>query len=473
MVMLTVACKNSDAADVKTNLVRVPGDGSFRYAISDMVDRVQGTIVSIQVEKKSSPAQMDPFGRGGGNPFDFFFGPGFGPQMQPREQAPEQALGSGVVVSKEGYILTNNHVVTGADKITVTMLDEKKYTAKIIGRDEATDLAVIKIESKDLKNLNYVEWGDSDSLRVGEWVVAIGNPFGLDHTVTTGIVSAKGIHGRGLNQYENFIQVDAAINPGNSGGALLNLDGRLVGINSAILSRSGGFQGIGFAIPVNMARKIMTELIEKGSVTRGFLGVGIQDLSEEVAKGLKLDGKKGSLVTEVMPNSPAEKGGLQVGDLITGMDGKEYKNTNDLRNQIALTPPGTKVKLNVIRSKKELELMITITTKDGQTKVAKSGDEESSKGEFGAIAKALDENTRRRLGLNPKLDGVFLSMVSQGSVAEQIGLNPGDVILRIGDLDIKSIEDYQKGIADVLKSKEGAFLIYREGARMFIGATLP
>lgn len=469
LVMATVACQESRAEN--TQLIKVPGDGSFRYAISDMVERVGPTIVSIQVEKKAAPSpQFD----GGVNPFEFFFGPGFGPQMGPQPQKPqaEQSLGSGVIVSKDGYILTNNHVVEGADKITITLWDEKTYSAKIIGRDEATDLAVIKIDKKDVNNLPFAQWGESDSLRVGEWVVAIGNPFGLDHTVTTGIVSAKGIHGRGLNQYENFIQVDAAINPGNSGGALLNLEGKLVGINSAILSRSGGFQGIGFAIPVNMARKVMTELIEKGSVSRGWLGVGIQDLSEDLAKSMKLSGKKGALLTEIQAGSPAAKAGLAVGDLIVSLDGSAVKNTNELRNTIALTRPGSKLKLGLIRAGKEMEVEVLITTKDGKTASANQNPAVQSN-DFGASGEMLSDAWRQKLNLEAGVQGLVLKQVQNGSAADQMGLEAGDVVLRINNTEIKSLDDYQKASAQLLKDKEGTLLIARGGGRMFLSASLP
>lgn len=470
LVMTTMACK--DASAQNPQIVKVPGDGSFRYAISDMVDRVGGSIVSIQVEKKAPPQQGF---EGGINPFEFFFGPGFGPMQPgaPRNTQPEQSLGSGVIVSKDGYILTNNHVVEGADKITITMWDEKTYSAKIVGRDEATDLAVIKIDKKEVNNLPFAQWGDSDSLRVGEWVVAIGNPFGLDHTVTTGIVSAKGIHGRGLNKYENFIQVDAAINPGNSGGALLNLEGKLVGINSAILSRSGGFQGIGFAIPVNMARKVMTELIEKGTVTRGWLGVGIQDLSEELAKSMKLSGQKGALLTEIMPGSPAAKAGLQVGDLIVTLDGKSVKNTNDLRNTIALSAPGTKVKIGLLRAGKSLDVEVQITTQDGKIASSTPKDKDDSKSEFGANVELLSPMWRQKLKIDPQVNGVVIAQISPNSSADQIGLSAGDVILRINSNEIKSLEDYKAGLAQILKDKEGTFLIARGGGRMFLSASLP
>ncbi len=462
-VLMTLACNDGHTSQSQTQIVRVPGDGSFRYAIADMVDRVGGGVVSITVTKESTAPQMM-------DPFEFFFGPGFGPpgmQRGPGRKQVETGLGSGVIVSPSGYILTNNHVIEGATKIEVQLSDERKFKAKIIGTDEATDLAVIQIDQK-FDKLPVVDFANSDSVRVGEFVVAIGNPFGLSHTVTTGIISAKGVYGRGLSKYENFLQTDAAINPGNSGGALLNLDGRLIGINAAILSRSGGNQGIGFAIPVNMAKRVLDDLINKGTVQRGWLGVGIQDLDAEVAKAMKLEGQTGALLTEVMPGTPAEKAGLQVGDLITAIDGEKLKNSNELRNKVAMIAPGTSIKVDFIREGKAQSANLKIAPREDEKKVAEKSDT-TKVGNLGLTVAALDAGWRQRLNLNPNQNGVVVQRVADKSVAAEAGIEPGDVVLRVGSVSVNTLDDYERGIKALQKQKSGVFLILRKGARVFVG----
>jgi len=269
----------------------------------------------------------------------------------------QRGQGSGFIISKDGYILINNHVVGDADLIKVKLSDGREFKAKVIGTDPQSDVAVIKI---DATNLPVLRLGDSDKLEVGEWVIAIGNPFGLSQTVTVGVVSAKGRSRIGINDYEDFIQTDAAINPGNSGGPLVNIHGEAVGMNTAIFSRSGGYMGIGFAIPINMAKAIKDQLLKKGKVTRGWLGVVIQDIDEELAKSFGLEKTEGVLIAEVSEGSPAEKAGLKQGDIILRLNGKKVDDLGELRNKIALTAPGTKVKLEVLRENKRRTIQVTI-----------------------------------------------------------------------------------------------------------------
>lgn len=441
--------------------------GDFRYAISNLVKEQRSKIVSIQIEKKHTQSQRQYV-----DPFEQFFGPGnspFGNRRRQQNNNPhiEKGLGSGVIVSNEGYILTNNHVVEGATKIEIRLLDDRLVEAEIVGLDKESDLAVIKIKKK-LKNLPVAKLGNSEKLEVGEWVVAIGNPFGLNHTVTSGIVSAKGIHGRGLSQYENYIQTDAAINPGNSGGALLNLDGELIGINSAILSKSGGFNGIGFAIPVNMAKRIMDELIENGSVTRGWLGIGIQDLSVDIAENLGLSTHKGVMVTEIMEDSPASKSDLKVGDVLLSVNGKSMKNSNQLRNSIALVKPGSKVKFKVSRDGETQTISVKIGNKDG-TEVAEVNDKDSkTKKSFGARLKELTPQLLRQLRMPSELMGVYVHSVGEESSAEKSGLRTGDVILRVGSVHTPSITKFNKAIDKVKDRGKGLILVQRGRARLFL-----
>ena len=306
----------------------------YRYALADLADHLVPVVVSIKTESKAKAPAMGNFWE------QFFFGHGF--PSEPRQAPRTQGLGSGVIVSADGYILTNNHVVENADIITVTLSDQREFKAKIVGTDSQTDVAVIRLE-KNPKKLPVAKMGHSKILRVGEQVLAIGSPYGLDHTVTGGIVSAKGVHNRGITSYENFIQTDAAINPGNSGGGLFNLAGELVGINTAILSRSGGFQGIGFAIPIDLASSIMDDLIKRGKVSRGWLGVSIQDVDPKIAKALGLDKIHGALISEVFEGSPAQKGGLQSGDVILAINNTKVSDANVLRHEVAKAIAGQKI----------------------------------------------------------------------------------------------------------------------------------
>jgi serine protease Do len=318
--------------------------------------KVSPAVVPIFAEQ--TVAMTNAFG-GPGDPFRQFFGDDFfkrffgTPLEGGQSKQTVRSLGSGVIVSEDGYILTNNHVISGAEKLTVVMEDGKKYTARIVGADPQTDVAVIKIDGKDFSAANL---GNSDNVKIGQWVIAVGNPFQLLHSVTAGIISAKGRSSIGLAAYEDFIQTDASINPGNSGGALADLDGNVIGINTAISSPSGASAGVGFAIPINMAQHVMEALIDKGKVTRGYLALVPQDIDDNLAKAMKLKSTDGALVGDVTPEGPADKAGLKRGDVIVQYEGQKIKNSTELRNQVAQTAPKSTVDLAVLRDGREIQL---------------------------------------------------------------------------------------------------------------------
>jgi serine protease Do len=408
------------------------------------------------------PFGGDPHGQGNPHgfmePFERFFGP------LPRRLFKQRSLGSGFIINRAGYILTNNHVIENADEIVVKTADEKEYKAKVIGRDPKTDIAVIKID--DAKDLTTVSMGNSDDLRVGEWVMAIGNPFGLEHTVTAGIVSAKGRF-IGQGSYDNFIQTDAAINPGNSGGPLINLKGEVVGINTAIFSRSGGNIGIGFAIPVNVAKDLLPELEEKGKVTRGWLGVMIQRVTPDIADSLGLAAPKGALVAEVMKDGPAEGAGLEVGDVIVEFDGHAIKESTELPMLVARTPVGKTVTVKVIRDKGTRSFSVKIDElKEEETAVA-GGKEES----LGLTVQPLTPEIADSLGLDKDVKGVVVSGVEPGSSADEAGMRRGDVILEVNREPVKDLSGYRKA----LKAGKGktVLLLVRRGDNSIFLALKP
>jgi serine protease Do len=440
----------------------------FRYAVADMTEKVMPVIVSIRTETLVQN-QMSPFG--GSFLEEFFFGPGMRrPHNQEREPQRQQGLGSGVIVSESGFILTNNHVIEKADKIIVTLSDDSEYEAEIVGRDEQTDLAVLKLKG-DFSDLPVAYLGDSDKLRVGEWIVAIGSPYGLSKTVTTGIVSAKGVHNRGITSYENFIQTDAAINPGNSGGAMLNLNGELVGINTAILSRSGGFQGIGFAIPINLAKTVMQDLIDEGKVTRGWIGVSIQNLDKALAEAMKLKSTDGALISEVFSDSPAEKGGLKAGDVVISVGGRKVKNVNDLRNNVALIRPGSKTDIEVIRDGKKQVLKIEIGNKEtGTLALSPQGSADISL--LGISAKNPTDKDILEHKLGEGQQGVLISEIKKDSPADKSGLKTGDLIQGVNRNTVHNLAD----LSAILKKVEGDsklyLLIRRQSSRQFVALTI-
>ena len=401
------------------------------------------------------------------SPFGWPFGP-FGPYGPQGPMPPHEprggGMGSGVIVSPDGYIITNNHVVDGASELTVMLPDKREFKAKIVGTDPKTDLAVVKI---DASNLPHIRWGDSSKLQVGEYVLAVGNPFGLNSTVTLGIVSALGRGHMGITQYEDFIQTDAAINPGNSGGALINTAGELVGINTAIVSQTGGYQGVGFAVPANMAKPVYESLVKTGKVVRGYMGVAIQDLTKGLAKSFGLKQAKGALVSSVAEDSPAERAGIKQGDVIVAYQGKPVDDPTVLQQEVTHTPVGTKATLKVIRDGREQEVTVIIGEQAETAKVA-SADSSMENALAGVEVQSLDLQTARELGLHGKTQGVVVVNVEPDSQADQAGLAQGDVIKEINRQPIKSVRDYERVASNLKKDESALLLINRRGTTLFI-----
>jgi len=375
----------------------------------------------------------------------------------------QRGLGSGVIVSDDGYILTNNHVVAGADEVKVTLSDERRLTAEIVGTDKATDVAVLKIEATGLVPAPL---GDSKSLNVGEWVLAIGSPFGLDQTVTAGIVSATGRAYMRIAEYEDFIQTDAAINPGNSGGPLVNLQGDVVGIATAIASRSGGYQGIGFAIPIHMARNVMESIIRDGRVTRGYLGAMIQDLNEDLAQSFSYESTDGALINDVLKNGPAEKAGLRAGDIVIKLNGKPIDNANQLRNTVAATPPGKQVRLEVFRSGGKKTVTVEVGELD-KANLAIGRSPESAQ-ELGMTVRTLTPELARQLGYEEDEQGVVVTRVAPNSLAARVGIAPRDVIMAINATAIRDLGDYREAMQDRDLDSGVRMQIKRDGVRRFV-----
>lgn len=385
--------------------------------------------------------------------FEQFFG------IRPKRRAPRHHVqvgqGSGFIVSADGYILTNNHVVGNADKITVTLNDGRSFNARIVGGDPKTDVAVIKIDSD---NLPMVELGDSDKLEIGEWVMAVGNPFGLTETVTVGVVSAKGRSGFGVTGergYEDFIQTDAAINPGNSGGPLLNLDGEVVGINTFIFSQSGGYMGIGFAVPVNMAKSIKNQLIKTGQFVRGYLGVYMDDLTPAMADFFDIKVTRGVIIAKVEDNSPAQKSGLKDRDIVLEIDGRKIKDASSLRNIIASQEPDTKIAMKIIRKGKEQTKAVTIGRRF-QTVLASGASEISE--QLGLGVREMTRDIARKLGYS-NTEGVLVVDVARGTVADREGIEPGMVIVNVNHKPISSVEDLNEALEEMRKTKKALLLV--------------
>jgi serine protease Do len=411
---------------------------------------------AVEAERGGSPGS--PFQPG--DPRGEFWRRFFGGQG-PRGPSRQQSLGSGFIIDRDGSILTNNHVVENAQKITVKLSDGRDFEAKVIGRDPKTDIAIIKIDAKG--DLPIAPLGDSDRLEVGEWVMAIGNPFGLDSTVTSGIVSAKGRH-IGAGPYDNFIQTDASINPGNSGGPLINLRGEVVGINTAIFSQSGGNIGIGFATPINSAKEIVPELKSKGKITRGWLGVSIQSVTPDLANTLGLEKSRGALVAEVLKDGPAERAGIKVGDVIVDFDGTEIKDSNELPTIVARTRPDKQVRVKLLRDRKELSIPVTINElKETEVVAAAKGE----KGELGLTVQKMTPELAESLNLD-KAQGVVITSVEPGSPADEAGLRQGDVIVEVDRKSVRDVGDFRKALANVKKDQRILFLVRREGNSLFL-----
>jgi len=427
--------------------------GKFERLFQTVAEQVSPAVVLVEVEKKVTVTSRgmpfgSPFDDLFRSPFDDLFRSPFGDTdpfrgRQPRQQERTQrGLGSGVLLDKEGHILTNNHVVADVDKVTVKLADDRSFEAKVVGTDDKTDLAVIQIKDPP-ENLPVAVLGDSEELRIGQWVLAIGNPMGLSHTVSAGIVSAKGRSGLGVARYESMIQTDAAINRGNSGGPLVNLRGEVVGINAAIFSPTGGSVGIGFAIPINMAKDILDDLLEGRKVVRGHLGVIISDVTPGMAEMFDFEGSGGALVNDVQPDTPAAEAGIQPGDIITEYDGHAIDDRNDLSRRVAASDPGERVKVKVWRDGKER----TVTVKVGNLEEA---DADQARDWLGMTVRPLTKEEAKRLG-RADLTGVVVSDVERDSIAAGKGIREGDVILSVNRRPVSSPDDYVKAVNEAQK----------------------
>ena len=410
---------------------------AFSRVVKDVKPAVVHIAVTSTVETNTEYEQFfnHPF-------FERFFGPEYRFQDPQRRKRQQQGAGSGFIIDREGHILTNNHVVEKADKITVTLNDNSEVEATLIGTDPKSDVALIKIDVDH--DLPVVELGDSAALEVGEWVIAIGNPFGLSQTVTVGVVSATGRSRVGINEYENFIQTDAVINPGNSGGPLLNIHGQVVGINSALYSRTGGYMGIGFAIPINMAKFINEQLMDNGKVTRGYLGVGIQDVDEALAESFGLEKAGGVLITDVQDDTPASKAGVKSQDVLVKLDGIDLQDTQDLRNRIAQTIPGTTVVLDIVRDGKPVELKVKIGEQPADFGIAAQGSSDQNPlSPFGLVVQELTADLAEQLGYKGR-QGLVISEVEPGSAAAEIGLKSGFLIEEVQKVRVTSLEELRQ-----------------------------
>jgi serine protease Do len=427
-------------------------------SFADLAERLKPCVVNISTTKTvRSGGFRSPFGQGA--PFERYFGRDdfferfFGDI--PQREFKQKSLGSGFIISPDGYIFTNNHVVEQADKILVKLSDGKEYEAKVIGKDAKTDIALIKIKPSD--SLPVAETGDSDKLRVGDWVIAIGNPFGLEQTVTAGIVSAKG-RVIGAGPYDNFIQTDASINPGNSGGPLFNMEGKVIGINTAIVAQG---QGIGFAIPISMAKTILPDLKAKGKVTRGWLGISVQDITEDIAKNMKLKDRSGALISDVFRGDPADKAGLKSGDIITEINGKKVKDTHELLMMIAALRVGETVKIKILRDSQEKEVSLAVAERKEQAEVAAAGENGQA---FGMVVQEITPEIAKHLGLSTK-KGVIVVEVQEGSTADEVGIQPQDIILQVNKAKITTMKEY---VAEINKAGDkGILLLIRRGKATF------
>ena len=464
------AVESAPAADEKPETavaarVTAPSTGMTLPDFVDLAKRSFPAVVNISTTSaggETGGGRRGPGGPHGGTPgapeeffepFERFFGPG----QMPRRPFKQKSLGSGFVIDKLGSILTNNHVIEDADEIVVKFADGSEHKAKVLGRDKKTDIALIRIAKAP--TVTPVVLGDSEHLEVGEWVMAIGNPFGLESTVTAGIVSAKGRH-IGAGPYDNFIQTDASINPGNSGGPLINLRGEVVGINSAIYSRSGGNIGIGFASPINIAKDMLPDLESKGRVTRGWLGVLIQKVTPEIAESLGLKAPNGALVADVMKDGPAKEAGVQVGDVIVEFNGMAVKDSADLPLVVARTPIGKVVKVKVIRGGSDKTLDVRVQAlKDEEVEVASASDEAE---DFGLAVQNLTPQIAESLGLEGTARGVVVSSITPGSSADEAQLRRGDVILEVNRKAVKDAGAFRAALKANTEGK-GLLLLVRRG----------
>jgi serine protease Do len=434
-------------------------------SFADLADKVKGSVVNISTTQVVEGNPLMPF-LGPDSPFGDFFGPNLPKEFfgnRPQGKMKTHALGSGFVISKEGLIITNNHVVEKATEIKIKLQTGKEYDAKLVGRDPKTDLALIQVTpDKDFPKAEVL--GDSDAMRVGDRVMAVGNPFGLGHTVTTGIISAKS-RILGAGPYDDFLQTDAAINPGNSGGPLFNMDGQVIGINTAIVAQG---QGIGFAIPVNMAKELLPQL-EKGKVVRGWIGIMIQDITPELAKSFGIKDAKGVLISDIVKGSPAEKAGLSRGDVILRFEDKEIENAHKLSQLAAVTPPGTMAKIDLLRNGKAETISLKVGTMPEEEQKVVSPEEKS---DWGMMVQELTPQLAQQLGLDPGTTGVVISNIKEGSPAAEAGLRPGDLITEVNRVAVKNLNDYQHALQKVNQG-DNLLLLIKRAAGSFYAVLTP
>lgn len=421
---------------------------TLSLAFEQAADHIGPSVVSITSEKRFSVADRQSVPQQIPEEFRRFFGDDFSPFLQPRSRQPrnniQRGFGSGVIVSADGYILTNNHVVDGADEVTVKTVDEETYKADVVGRDPKSDVALLKV---DASGLPAARLADSDSVKVGQWVLAVGGPFGLEKTVTAGIVSATGRNTVGIADYENFIQTDAAINPGNSGGPLVNLHGEVVGINTAIASRSGSNAGIGFSIPINMARNIMDSLKETGRVDRGYLGAMIQNLTRDLAESFQFTGDYGVLIGDVAPHGPAEKAGLQSGDIVVSLNGRAMRNASQLRNTVAAMKPGSTAELEIFRDGKLKEVTVEVGLLDEEAVVAAKTEEVATE-DLGMTVRTLTPEIAQQLDVDEDEQGVVVTEVEPGGFAARAGLRPGTIIVSVNGMKTPNVVSFREALTN-------------------------
>jgi len=454
----------SPGSDIKmANAVSVTDSSKAPLSFADIVDRLKPAVVNISTTKtiraggsafRSPFGDQAPFNRyfGGDDFFEKFFGD------IPQREFKQKSLGSGFIISHDGYIFTNNHVVEQSDKIQVKLSDGREYDAKIIGKDAKTDIALIKI--KPSESLPVVDIGDSEKLRVGDWVLAIGNPFGLEQTVTAGIVSAKG-RVIGAGPYDNFIQTDASINPGNSGGPLFNMEGKVIGINTAIVAQG---QGIGFAIPISIAKNMLPDLKAKGKVTRGWMGISVQDITEDMAKSFRLNTRNGAIVAEVFPGDPADKAGLKTGDIITEINGKKIKDTHELLILIASFHVGERVRVKVLRDGSEKTFNVVVAERRDQPEVALSP---GGTPDLGLSVQEITPEIAKYLGIR-QTKGIIVVDVDPGSPADEVGIQPQDIILQINRVPVRNMKEYVRELSKKTAKSSILFLIKRGQATFFV-----